>query len=233
MIEHSPSSLSRQDYQWSLIWSIGYLFILPAVIYSLILLFVDPNPLLGLISQLIAGVIALTAIVIRHPRYWYQQLRWKTKNEVFWVLLGILMLIGSGLLFDLMLQWLVPGGIVNSNQQALIDLARLSPVLTGVLTLLIAPIMEEVIFRGLLFTSLNRSHSWLAWWVSALGFAAIHGIASIGSETFIMELATLPAYVAASVILTWVHWRSSNVLYVIATHIGYNAIIYFILLAGV
>ncbi|HEY3763009.1 MAG TPA: type II CAAX endopeptidase family protein [Verrucomicrobiae bacterium] len=86
-------------------------------------------------------------------------------------------------------------------------------VYLDVFTVALAPVAEEFIFRGVLYTYLKQlGCPWLAFFgVSAL-FALIHGDAAIAVPLFVLALA-----------LTWLYEKTDNLLAPIAAHSLFNA----------
>ena len=81
----------------------------------------------------------------------------------------------------------------------------------------LAPILEEILFRGLIAKALNRNlHPWLAIILSSLVFGAVHG--------------TIIGFIYASIIgafMCWIYFKTNSLLSSILFHIGFNAISYF------
>jgi membrane protease YdiL (CAAX protease family) len=106
---------------------------------------------------------------------------------------------------------------------------RYSPgllLLAFVLTCVVAPLVEEIYFRGVLFQGmlgkkLPRSVGWLGatsgFWVSAAVSAAIFGI-------YHQLLATLIPLTLAGLILAWVYWQSRSLWGSISVHAVNNAL---------
>lgn len=86
-------------------------------------------------------------------------------------------------------------------------------VYLDVFTVALAPVAEEFIFRGVLYTFLKQlGYPWLAFFgVSAL-FALIHGDAAIAVPLFVLALA-----------LTWLYEKTDSLLAPIIAHSLFNA----------
>ena len=61
----------------------------------------------------------------------------------------------------------------NVNDNSILGFLRSSPVLTAVATVLLAPISEELLFRGLVFRSARRFGRGAAYVIAVAAFAAI------------------------------------------------------------
>ena len=86
-------------------------------------------------------------------------------------------------------------------------------VYLGIFAVVIAPVAEEFIFRGLIFSGLKKL-GWpkCAWLGSSLLFALIHGSAPIFLPLFVLALA-----------LTWLYERTEGLLAPMAAHSLFNA----------
>lgn len=90
-------------------------------------------------------------------------------------------------------------------------------VVMALATIIIAPIGEEILFRGILYPAIKRwGHPQLAVWVTALLFAAIH----TNLETFV-PLTFL------ALVLIWLYEYTGNLLACIITHSLFNAANFF------
>jgi len=83
----------------------------------------------------------------------------------------------------------------------------------GAAAILVAPVVEEMLFRGILYPAIRRTgFPRLAWWGSAVAFGAIH-----------MNLATFVPLTALALLLTWLYENTGNLLAPIAAHSVFNA----------
>jgi membrane protease YdiL (CAAX protease family) len=114
------------------------------------------------------------------------------------------------------------GGFLNSKETLPIEQllqARISILLFGVLGVLVAPLVEETIFRGFLYPVIARR----------LGVAA--GIAITGALFGLMHAAQLwggwgqiALLILVGVVLTWVRARTGTVAASYFVHLGYNGL---------
>jgi membrane protease YdiL (CAAX protease family) len=114
------------------------------------------------------------------------------------------------------------GGFLNSKETLPIEdllKARVSILLFGVLGVLVAPLVEETIFRGFLYPVIARR----------LGVAA--GIAVTGTLFGLMHAAQLwggwgqiALLILVGVVLTWVRARTGTVAASYFVHLGYNGL---------
>ena len=137
---------------------------------------------------------------------------WKQigKSFVGWkpyvaAVIGLGCLYGFSLLYNLMLEGIynaagrpLPG--VNGNEQALRDMAALSPALALIVFGIVGPFCEEMTYRIGLFGFLSRLGRVWAYALTALVFGFIHfGWSTVGTDAALDELANIPPYVFAGV----------------------------------
>ena len=106
---------------------------------------------------------------------------------------------------------------VNPEQQALLDHFPKTPAGVALLTLLavvMAPLFEELFFRGFLFRGLARSWGWpLAAVVSGAIFGAVH-----------QQLTVFIPLFALGFVLAWTYKRTGSLWTPIALHAVFNGI---------
>ncbi|MBI5388662.1 MAG: CPBP family intramembrane metalloprotease [Verrucomicrobia bacterium] len=80
--------------------------------------------------------------------------------------------------------------------------------------ILLAPVAEEVLFRGILYPTLKQSgHPRLALWVTSMLFASTHvNLLAFVSLTFL------------ALVLTWLYEKTDNLLTPIFAHVLFNAV---------
>jgi membrane protease YdiL (CAAX protease family) len=93
-------------------------------------------------------------------------------------------------------------------------------ILLGVFTILLAPIAEESLFRGILYPALKQTgRPRLALWVTSLLFGLLH-----------MNMAIFAPLVLLALLLTYLYESSGSLLAPIAAHGVFNAVNYLYLL---
>jgi membrane protease YdiL (CAAX protease family) len=108
---------------------------------------------------------------------------------------------------------------VNPNQQEILRQAKLDPNVMIVIAVLLAPLVEETLFRGALFGTLRAKSRLLAYIVSTLLFAAYH------LWQYPLEWSTLLyllQYIPASIALAWCYERSGSIWAPIVLHAAIN-----------
>ncbi len=109
----------------------------------------------------------------------------------------------------------------TEEQQAVFEFGRSGwgYWLTAVSAVVIAPIIEELLFRGVLFAGLaKRWPVWLAAIVSSLAFAVLHGQVNVGIYTFILGC-----------LLSWLYVRSGSIYPGMLVHFLNNLVAFWLL----
>ena len=111
----------------------------------------------------------------------------------------------------------------NPNDGSIADMASGNFMIMAVGAVLLVPMAEELIHRGLIFGTLARKNRFLGYAVSAVFFAAIHVIGYIGFCSNRDLLLALIQYLPAGIVLGWAYERSGTIFTPIAIHMMVNA----------
>ena len=111
---------------------------------------------------------------------------------------------------------------VNQNDTSILHLLQQSPVLITVGTTLLAPIAEELLYRGVIFGSLHNRSRILAYAVSATLFSLVHILGF--SQDPVFFIVSFVNYRPAGVCLAWAYERSGSILAPLLMHIAINQI---------
>lgn len=114
--------------------------------------------------------------------------------------------------------------VTNPNQTAIEKVANDSAGVILALSVFMAPIVEEVIFRGGIFCGLYHKSRVAAYIVSILAFSFYHvwQHALVGGDLTLLLYAL--QYVAASFALCWCYEKSGSIWVNIAFHMSMNAL---------
>jgi membrane protease YdiL (CAAX protease family) len=183
------------------------------------------------LGQMVIGVLCLQgAVLVLTWRMLRQQgLSWDcafgfSEDWARAIRLGILVAViflpigfGLQLMSDFVMR--LPHSPVQPVEQQAVQTLRtasswIQRVAAGTVTIVVAPLGEEVLFRGILYPTIKQAgFRHLALWVTSLAFAAIH----LNAVTFVPLL-------VLSVLLILLYERTNNLLAPIAAHSVFNAI---------
>ena len=100
-----------------------------------------------------------------------------------------------------------------------------APVLLAMLfvTIILAPIIEECLIRGLVFGSLHRTSRWLAYFVSCFLFVFMHNWQYFALYPAGSVLLSCIPYIPAAAALGWVYEKAGTIWAPITLHALINA----------
>lgn len=120
------------------------------------------------------------------------------------VILGLVMYY-AGTLFITWAVRLWRPGLENVNDAAISAMAKEARWVMAAGTVLLTPLAEECIFRGLLFQGLHRHNRAAAYALSTAAFCLVHVAGYVG-QTELLSLAILALeYIPAGIALAWAH----------------------------
>lgn len=171
---------------------------------------------------------AVLCVIFRH----YLADQFRRFKERSWHLYGDLMLslllfFGLSIAVNVLrtqLQELLHADYQNANQDAVLNVLALSPESAILMICVLAPLGEELLFRGLIFCGLYRKSRILAYALSIFLFSLVHVYSSMFSQPIAVTLVTLTVYLPHSFVLAWIYDRSGSIWSSIALHATLNAI---------
>ena len=124
---------------------------------------------------------------------------WKTLR---WAGLGFGIYYAASYLVNLLIAVIAPD-FANANDASIMAMAEEHFLLMNLCTVVLVPITEETLYRGLVFGSLRDRHKWLAYTVSTVAFSVLHIVGYIGTlsptHLFLSFLQYLPGSIALAV----------------------------------
>ncbi len=191
---------------------------------------------LGIVSNAVTMVVLIAWLRTAHPA-WAETMGRPDRSRVVRELavgagLGILVRIASAI---------VATGVVfvlrGASDESVELPTQIDPDLTGwglvsfaIFAVIAAPVLEEFVFRGLLFRSIaDRSGFWLGAIVSAVAFGAFH-LLTPGDGLDVLALGI--THVGTGLGLAWIYWTRRNLLAAIGGHAVFNLIAVVSILAG-
>lgn len=112
----------------------------------------------------------------------------------------------------------------SANQDSIDAMTKIAPFLSGLYVCILAPILEEIIFRFGLFRSLLKFGKKAAVIIVAFIFAGMHLIASLEEGTLLADLTSLPVYLIGGISLTVAYCREKDIAVSICIHFMYNSL---------
>ena len=221
-------------------WVVGGLVSLPLVL----LLEPDASGPIGaetLTIGIVSNAVMLGVLVLwlrsMHPA-WVAAIGWPARRHALREIavgagLGILVRIASAIVAALVVAALSGASdeSVALPEQVSSDLTGWGLVSFALFAVIAAPVLEEFVFRGLLFRSIADRHGfWLGAIVSGLAFGAFH-LLTPGPRLDVLALGI--TLTGTGIGLAWIYRRRGNLLAPIAGHAVFNLIAVVAIIAGV
>lgn len=230
-----------------LILGLAALFIIPSIFMALLLIIMpnaDPNLLNYLAMFLGYGTyIAILLFYLGKEKSLKILKGFNVNNLIVAVIFTIILFLVSQLMSSIVS--LIFGEVnSNANQNTLNSDMATYPLVVSILTVIFAPIAEELVFRFTIFRPLAKKNKIIAYLVTVLSFAGVHFISSMSQlildleelssaeayGRFFDDLKTMPIYIGAALVLTISYDVNKNIATNIMIHSFYNLINVFIIL---
>ena len=147
-----------------------------------------------------------------HPAYFFQA-----------VILGLAAYYACTWLVNYIIRLIAPG-FANANDASIAAMAGSSYFLMAVGTVVLVPLAEECLFRGLIFRTIYASSRWVAYVVSIIVFAAVHIMGYITVYSPMEMLLSFLQYLPAGLCLAWAYTKADSIFAPVLIHTIINAI---------
>lgn len=112
----------------------------------------------------------------------------------------------------------------NVNDENIALLTEDNHLLMAVGTVLLVPVVEETLYRGLVFGQLYRKSPLIAYIVSVAVFSALHIFGYIGFYTPLRLLLCFLQYIPAAIALAWTYVKADTIWAPVLIHMTVNLI---------
>lgn len=185
-----------------------------------------PDPLSITELNILLFIINFICIMLIFPKFLWMNLR-ITASSFFTTLrsagIGFLLYYGSSILVN-MLVFAVKPDFANANDSNISEMLQDNYMLMAICTVLLVPIVEETLYRGLMFRSLYNRSPLLGYLLSTVLFALIHVVGYIGSYDILTLGLCFLQYIPAGVFLGWAYVNADSIWAPIIIHMTVNQI---------
>ena len=144
-------------------------------------------------------------------------------NFIQAVILGYVAYWAASGAMDFLISHFLPG-FTNVNDASINAMASTDYTLMAIGVVLLVPLAEEVLYRGLIFRNLLQTSAVAAYLVSMAAFAAIHVLGYLGSESVTTLVICFIQYLPAGLCLAWTYTKADNIFAPVVVHAIVNAI---------
>ena len=223
----------RRERICGFIWLPIHMILLPLFLVPVLYLLLGPDRITDAGANVIYYMITFVFVLIAFWNYLRESFD-RFVGNLRGALLAMAIAYAIQLVLSLGLQALmgVFGELETPNNDAINELANIEYKKMFAVAVLMAPITEEVLFRGVLFGSLARRHRWLGWVVSVAVFCLYHVWQFAVVEQDWRVLITAIEYIPLSAAITYCYARTETVWTPIFFHIFTNSLALAYMTAG-
>lgn len=163
--------------------------------------------------------VVFSLIVFRKDilRQWYSLKHIPLMEIINRILIAIPMLYIANIVGSLLSIGLSGSMVTSQNQEMVESLLLQMPILMVIAVVLLAPILEELVFRLLLFTGFYKRGRFVAYVASAGSFGLLHVLQPI-LQGNVSEILMVFPYLFMGITLCYVYEKSNNIVVPIVAH---------------
>lgn len=170
-----------------------------------------------LITFSIGFVIIFLLAITTKPNRTFTDERASIESTIIWSIIGIFLAFGAQIVAALIEQAIFGVEPGSENTQTIVNWAKAVPPLVIVVSILV-PIMEEVVFRMVIFGSLyKRFNFWIAALLSGFIFSVVH-----------FDFEHLLIYLSMGIVFSYLYVKTKRIIVPIMAHIGINSFVMFV-----
>ena len=210
---------NRRELLWGLICWICYMIVFPLA-FSMSGFFAEDSLRSQFLYNLSVSVSSFLLVLFLFKDFLFR-CRVPFLLIVLTCFFGYIGIMGLDSLMGLVLSFLLPllkEEPVNMNQELVNSFLYAYKGAMIVDVALLAPVIEEILFRGVIFAPLCKKSPFWAYTVSMTVFSALHVTAYIGQQHWSVLLFSFLQYLPAGFVLCWSYQRSRSIWPPIALH---------------
>ena len=229
------------NYKAILCFGIGWIgiSIIATLIYTIIGLFIDLSSIneinqikiMGLVNFACYLVVCVSLLLVLGKPVINKLLKqFKNLNNLGKGLMYGFILLGSSVIYYLIVLLIYPDFGSNANQNTVVEMIKMYPVLSFFSVALFAPIAEEITYRLGLAGTIAKKSKVLAIVVSSLLFGLIHSafidlsFLSMTKQEIINEAIALPSYIISGLVMGIAYIKEDSLAVSITAHMTNNFI---------
>lgn len=200
------------------------LLVLPVVAVLVNSLLPAPLSVTQLNIALFAGEFLLAVIIFR--RFLADSIRHSFRSPIRtlrFAFLGLLLYYAGSFVVGLVIG-AVSEDFANINDSNIYEMVQENFALMTLCTVVLVPVTEELLYRGLIFRSLQGKNRMLAYLVSAGVFSLIHIAGYIGTTTPVTLLLCFLQYIPAGLALGWAYEKADSICAPVLMHMAVNQV---------
>lgn len=217
--------MSRLEIILAFVWFPFHWFIVPAAAtVAVIIITVSYDAVLIEFICKLADVVYLFIVLRRYLRRAFDGFLDNLKHSFSSAGIAYVIIYVLSIFATFAVNMIIGDAEANPNEEAWSQLQLDNPAMILVITVVLAPIGEECMFRGALFGTLRRKSRWLAYAVTVVVFSSAHVIQYVVLYGDWSMTVYLLQYIPMAIGLAWCYERSGTIWSPIILHVGINAL---------
>lgn len=206
-----------------IIYSVGYFLVVPYSIALALQYGLLQQSQVLVVSGFLISIVLITIVLVMKTLSLENIVKWNWSKRIQetlrnLVLIFVALLVTNGVIT------LVTELNTSENQNIIIEVFRQSPFYIMFLAVVFAPIVEEIVFRGIIYRTLRYlKFKWFAVFVSTFLFGMIHIMNALFMGNF-EDTWFILVYMAIGFFMIRIYEHSGDIISPILLHMGYNAI---------
>ena len=197
----------------------------------LLRMYIDDSVLIATIVKPLRNAIMLVAYVLLLRKniflFFKDVFDCRLKENCVWVLKSFLYLFIARISYSILVvalrlimkeRFITFFGNGPKNEMIIDNIREVSPVLVIVFSVIFAPILEELVFRYVLYHALRRINKYLAFIIVPVFFSIIHLYEEIWSGQLFQAAFYMLSYLTIAIPLTIMYEKRRNILFCIVLH---------------
>lgn len=239
--KETSNKIDLPSYKAIICFGIGWigLSIIATIVYFIIGLFVDVSTLeplqttklLGAVNFTCYAIICISLLAVLGKSVIVKLFnQFKDLNKIGKGLMYGFILLGSSIVYNLIVLLIYPDFGTNQNQNAVVDMIQNIPVLSFFSVAIFAPLAEEITYRLCLTGTIAKKSKIIAIVVSSVLFGLIHSafidlsFLTMTKEEIINEVVALPSYVISGLVMAIAYTKEDSLAVSITAHFTNNFI---------
>ena len=203
---------------------LGYMYIYPMILSKIYYSFNLSTMMYDILSFIVYSLMIVSSIIAGFSvlKESYEKMPKVVKLFESVLLTFVVLFFTSGILNSVVT--IITGLNESANQNQIIDAFNQNPILIIFTTVIYAPIVEEIVFRGAIFRGLrSKTNFWISALISGLSFGMIHVFDSLIAGNF-LDLLYLIVYGALGFIFCYSYEKNKSIFAPILLHFINNFI---------
>lgn len=204
-----------------------YFLILPVALAILFLTVFPEEPVWAVdMTNILTFGIGFILVLLVFRKFLYRSLETVRKRWGRLLFAAMIAFFARNFMTNMVYFLIVSFGITQEmlNDVAVDEMTRRMPAAMGLCTVLLVPVTEELLVRGMIFAPLHKKSRLLAYIVSTVVFGGLHVIAYFKIQSPILLLVSFLIYIPSGIVLGMMYERTGSIYGPITLHILINGV---------